>query len=82
MERHQQILVPGPRGGNSWDAHINGDGRDLAVITAGNWGPDTQAAVLATTGNGDGVYDVEARYIGDDVAEVRIVFIDLEPWLT
>lgn len=63
---------------NAWDAHTNGDGRDFPVVTAGNWGPDHQAAVFTTTGIGDGYYDVEARYICGDVAEVRIVFIDLE----
>jgi hypothetical protein len=64
---------------DAWDAMVNGDGEwKFPVVTADNWGPGTQAAVFTPTGIGDGLYEVSARYICGDVAEVRIVFIDLD----
>lgn len=64
---------------NAWDDYGQaGFEGAIPVITADNWGPDHQAAVFTTTGIGDGYYDVHARFICGDVAEVRIVFIDLE----
>jgi hypothetical protein len=78
------IVISDPRNAhdaaNAWDAHME------ALNAGGEWNPPrvitdgegTQVAVFATTGIGDGYYEVEARYICGDVAEVRIVFIDLE----
>jgi hypothetical protein len=61
----------------AWDAYAeNPVGEPPAVQSPP--GPDgnvNQLAVFAGTGFGDGYFEVEARYAGDRIAELRMVFI-------